>query len=64
VQKKTARATELNVLWHNTGFPSGLSVFFVSPVSWKKKQGCHLLSVSHIDHTIIRKEEKKMYNVG
>jgi hypothetical protein len=26
--KKTARETELNVLWHSTGFPSGLSVFF------------------------------------
>jgi hypothetical protein len=25
--KKTARKTELNVLWHNTGFQSGLSVF-------------------------------------
>jgi len=25
--KKTARKTELNVLWHSTGFPSGLSVF-------------------------------------
>ena len=25
--KKTARKTEMNVLWHNTGFPSGFSVF-------------------------------------
>jgi hypothetical protein len=25
---KNARKTELNVLWHSTGFPSGLSVFF------------------------------------
>ena len=25
--KKTVRKTELNVLWHSTGFPSGLSVF-------------------------------------
>jgi hypothetical protein len=25
--KKTARKTELNVLWHSTGFPSSLSVF-------------------------------------
>jgi len=30
--QKTARKTELNVLWHSTGFPSGLSVFFVSSV--------------------------------
>jgi hypothetical protein len=28
--KKTARKTELNVLGHSTGFPSGLSVFLVS----------------------------------
>jgi hypothetical protein len=26
--KKTARKTELNILWHSTGFPSGLSAFF------------------------------------
>ena len=26
--KKTARKTELNVLWHSTGFPSGRSFFF------------------------------------
>ena len=25
--KKAARKTELNVLWHSTGFPSGFSVF-------------------------------------
>jgi hypothetical protein len=31
--KKTARQTELNVLWHSTGFPSGLLDFFVSSVS-------------------------------
>ena len=31
--KKTARRTELNVLWHSTGFPSGLLVkIFVSSV--------------------------------
>jgi hypothetical protein len=28
--KKTARKTELNVLWHSTGFPSGLPVFVIS----------------------------------
>ena len=27
---KTARKTELNVLWHSTDFPSGLSVLFLS----------------------------------
>jgi len=30
LKKKTAQKTELNVLWHSTGFPSGLSVFFWS----------------------------------
>jgi len=29
---KTARKTELNVLWDSIDFPSGLSVFFVSSV--------------------------------
>jgi len=28
----TARRTELNVLWHSTGFPSGLSFCFVSSI--------------------------------
>jgi hypothetical protein len=27
VCKKTARKTEMNVVWHSTCFPSGLSVF-------------------------------------
>jgi len=27
VKKKTAWKTELNVLWHSTGFPPGLSGF-------------------------------------
>jgi hypothetical protein len=40
--KKTARKTELNVLWHNTGFPSGFSVFFVSSV-------CLLVRVTMVD---------------
>ena len=59
--KKTARKTELNVLWHSTGFPSGLSdFFFVSSV-------CLLVHVAmvdkyksvvcgHIGHNVIRKE--------
>jgi len=34
--------TELNVLWHSTGFPSGLSVFFVNSV-------CLLLCVTVVD---------------
>jgi hypothetical protein len=64
--KKTARKTELNALWHSTGFPSGLSVFLVSSVCFlvrvtmvDKKQGCRLLFASHTGHNVIRKEEKK-----
>jgi hypothetical protein len=30
--KNIAQKTELNVLWHSTGFPSGLSVFLISSV--------------------------------
>jgi hypothetical protein len=39
---KTARKTELNVLWHSTGFPSGLTVIFVSSV-------CLLVHVTMVD---------------
>ena len=39
---KTARKTELNVLWHSTGFPSVLSVFFFSSV-------CLLVRVTMVD---------------
>jgi hypothetical protein len=40
--EKKARKTELNVFWHSTGFPSGLSVFFVSSV-------CLLARVTKVD---------------
>jgi hypothetical protein len=40
--KKTARKTELNVLWHSTGFPPGLSVFLISSV-------CILVRVTMVD---------------
>jgi len=40
--KKTAGKTEQNVLWHSTGFPSGLSGFFVSSV-------CLLVRVAMVD---------------
>jgi len=40
--KKTARKPELNVLWHSTGLPSSLSVFFVSSV-------CLLVRVTMVD---------------
>jgi hypothetical protein len=63
--KKLARKTELNVLWHSTGFPSGLSVFCHFCVSscacdyGRLNQGCRLLFANHIGHNVIRKEEKK-----
>jgi len=63
--QKTARKTELPVLWHSTGFPSGLSVFVSSvflllPVTMvDKNKGCRLLFASHIGHIVIRKDEKK-----
>jgi len=66
VKKKTARKTELNVLWHSTGFPSRLPVFFVSSVCLllrvtvvDKNKAVVLLFASHIGHNVIRKEEKK-----
>jgi hypothetical protein len=40
--KKTARKTDLNVLWHSTGFPSGMSDFFVSFV-------CLLVRMTMVD---------------
>jgi hypothetical protein len=59
--KKTARKIELNVLWHSTGFPSGLSVLcvFLCVWLWWIKQGCRLLFASHIGHNVIRNEGKK-----
>jgi hypothetical protein len=41
-KKKPARKTELNGLSHSTGFPAGLSVFFVSCV-------CLLVRVTVVD---------------
>jgi hypothetical protein len=42
VCKKTARKTELNILWHSTGFPSGLVGFSFSSV-------CLLVRVTMVD---------------
>jgi hypothetical protein len=64
-KKKTARKTELNVLWHSTGFPSGFSFsssvvcIFLCVSLWWIKQGLRLLFASHIGLNVIRKEEKK-----
>ena len=61
---KTARITDLNVLWHSTGFPSGLSVFLISSVCLlvrvtmvdkNKAVVCYLLVTS----TIMLSEKKK-----
>jgi hypothetical protein len=42
VKQKTTQKTELNILWHSTGFASGLSSFFVSSV-------CLLVRVTVVD---------------
>jgi len=49
-KKKLHEKTEINVLWHNTSFPSDYGGY---------KQGCRLLFASHIGHNVILKEEKK-----
>jgi len=56
--EKPARKTELNVLWHSTGFSPGLSVLCACDYGGLKLS-CRLLFASHIGHNVIRKEEKK-----
>jgi di/tricarboxylate transporter len=67
----TARKTELNVLWHSTGFPSGLSVFFVTSVCFlvrvtvvdkNKAVVCCLLATSAITLSEKKKRKRKMWN--
>jgi len=62
--KKTARKTELNILWHSTGFPSGFSGFcqfcgsFCARVTMADKNKavvCYLLATS----AIMLSEKKK-----
>ena len=69
VKKKTARKTELNVLWHSTGLPSGFSVFFVSSVCFSvrvtkvdkhKAVVCCLLATSAIMLSEKKKRKRKM----
>jgi hypothetical protein len=64
--KKLHEKTELNVFWHSTGFPSGLSIFLVSSVCLllrvimvdkNKPVVCCLLATSAI--ILSEKEEKK-----
>jgi hypothetical protein len=69
--KRTARKTELNVLWHSTGFPSGLSVFFsvfciffvrVTIVDKNKAVVCCLLATSAIMLSEKKKRKRKTWN--
>jgi hypothetical protein len=71
--KKTARKTELNVLWHSTGFPSRLSVFFffvnsvcrlvrVTMVDKNKAVVCCLLATSAIMLSGKKKRKRKMWS--
>ena len=71
---KTARKTELNVVWHNTGFTSGLSVFFhqfylsscacdyVSMVDKNKAFVCCFLATSAIMLSEKKKRKRKMWS--
>jgi hypothetical protein len=62
--KKTARKTELNVLWHSTvshhvcQFFLSVLFFFLCVRLWWIKQGYRLQFGSHIGHNVIRNEEK------
>jgi len=69
--KKTAQKTELNVRWHSTGFPSVLSVFFVSSlcllvrvnmVHKNKAVVCCLLATSAIMLSEKKKRTRKMWS--
>ena len=69
--KNTARKTELNVLWHSTGFPSGLSVFSVSSVCLPVRVSmvyknnvvvCCLLATSAVMLPEKKKRKRKMWS--
>jgi hypothetical protein len=69
--KKLHEKTELNVLWHSTGFPSGLSVFFVRSVCLlvrvtmidkNKTVVCCLLATSAIMLSEKKKRTRKMWS--
>ena len=70
--KKTARKTELNVIWHRTGFPPGLSVFFLSVlcvflvrvtmVDKNKAVICSLRATSAIMLSEKKKRKRKMWS--
>jgi len=67
--KKTAPKTELNVLWHSTGFPSGLSVFLsvcllvrVTMVDENKAVVYCLLATSAMMLSEKKKRKRKMWS--
>ena len=71
VKKKTARKTELNVLWHSTGFPIRFVRFFVSSVCLlvrvtmvdkNKVVVCCLLATSAIMLSEKKKRKRKMWS--
>ena len=67
---KNSRKTELNVLWHSTGFPLGLSVFFgpvyllvrVTMVDKNKAVVCCLPATSAIMLSEKKKRKRKMWS--
>jgi hypothetical protein len=68
---KTVRKTELNILWHRTGFPTRLSVFLVSSVCLlvrvimvdkNKAVVCCLLATSAIMLSENKKRKRKMWS--
>jgi di/tricarboxylate transporter len=71
MKKKTLLKSELNVLWHSTGFPSGLSVFLVVSVyllvrmtmeDKNKAVVCCLLATSAIMLSEKKKRKRKMWS--
>jgi len=73
VKKKLHEKNELNVLWHSTVFPSGLSVFFfffssssvcllvrVTMVDKNKAVLCYLLATPAIMLSEKKKRKRKM----
>ena len=70
--KKLHEKTELNVLWHSTGFPSGLPVFFfvssvcllvrVTTVDKNKAVVCSLLATSAVMLSEKKERKRKMWS--
>ena len=68
--QKLYEKTELNVLWHSTGFPSDLSVFgsvlcvflCVTVVDKNKVDVCCLLATSAINLSEKKKRNRKMWS--